>query len=146
MESVTRLDPLLQSHLTIQQAVEGSNRSSLSISILATLIRSRRLQGSTNSNWIEDPHPFHHKIKYKYTPFADEKGVAPLILRAHTAHTPYHTTLAVFLCQSTTATLTVFLCQSSPFTDYWFSRLRVLGWHHTGATNLKVVFRACSDR
>ena len=56
----------------------------------------------------------------------------------------YHTTMAVFLYQSTATIHWRFpSARSSIPTTYWFSCLRVLGRHHTGAPNLKDVSSFC---
>ena len=86
------------------KAIGDNNRYAFSALILKIWIRSRRLH---KDQWIQTNKLrsvsiriyFVASVRYKYASFSKEKGVAFLILKAR-----IHTTLATFLCQSTTAT------------------------------------------
>ena len=74
-------------------------------------------------------------VRYKIHLLQWEEGRFP------NSQSIYHTTLVVFLCQSTTTIHRQFFSvRSSIHTTYWFSCSRVLGWHHNSTPNLKGVF------
>ena len=113
------------------------------MSISTSKTQFRRLQGLTDLDRSVETDAIHiHStvsVRYKYALSFKKKGVASLILRVHTT-LPDNFSLPIHHHNR----LAFFSARCSIPTTYWSSRPRVLGWHHTNASNLKVLFFVCA--
>ena len=114
------------------------------MSIPTTKSQPKQLQGLTDSNWSGFASIYIHStasVRYNTPPSLRRRDRFP------NTQSTYHTTLAVFLWQSTPLRRQFPSASFSSFITYWFSCQRVLGQCNTCDSNLKVSsFSVCSGR